>query len=129
MLAKERSDMQFKGNAKNLKESEIRFQQIVKQLLKAFLFFDESYRITFSNKNMASMLGYTVDEMLERSYASFFPESQLDVYNYQESLRKKGAGSVYECCLIRKDGKITGFCSPQTNFKDDYGRFEGLLPC
>lgn len=70
MLAKERSDMQVAEIQKNLKKSEIRFQQIVETAIEGILIFDENYKITFANKNMASILGYTVEEMIGRSYVS-----------------------------------------------------------
>jgi len=89
MLAKVRNDMQVLEIRKNLKESEIRYQQIVETAIEGILIFDENFKIKFANNNMASILGYTVDEMIGRSYASFFPESQLDVNSYQESLGNK----------------------------------------
>jgi diguanylate cyclase (GGDEF)-like protein/PAS domain S-box-containing protein len=125
MLAKERSDMQLIEIQENLKKSETRFQQIVETAIEGILIFDEHYRITFSNKNMASMLGYTVDEMLGRSYVTFLPESQLEIFNYQESLRKKGDDSVYEGCLLRKDGKKHWFLISAKAILNDDGRFDG----
>jgi len=125
MLAKERSDMQVLEIEKTLKESEIRFQRIVETAIEGILIFDENYKITFANEKMASILGYAVDEMLGRPYISFFPESQLDVYYQQESLRKKGKDSVYECCLLKKDGTINWFLVSAKANLDDYGRFEG----
>jgi len=125
MLAKERSDMLVLEMQKSLKKSEIRFQQIVETAIEGILIFDEHYKITFANKNMASMLGYTVDEMLGRSFASFFPESQIDIYNYQESRRKNGEDSVYECCLLRKDGRSHWFLVSAKAILNDSGKFDG----
>jgi len=125
MLAKERSDMQVLEIRKNLKESEIRYQQIVETAIEGILIFDKNFKIKFANKNMASILGYTVDEMIGRPYASFFPESQLDLNSYQESLRKQGKDSVYECCLLRKDGFCHWFLVSAKAILDDNGRFEG----
>jgi diguanylate cyclase (GGDEF)-like protein/PAS domain S-box-containing protein len=125
MLAKERSDARVLEIQKSLKETESRFQQIVETAIEGILIFDDNYKITFANQNMASMLGYTVDEMLGRPYISFFPESQLDDYHYQESLRKRGEGSVYECCLQRKDGHHHWFLISSKPIMDDYGRFRG----
>lgn len=125
MISKERSDKQLLEIQKALKESEIRFQKIVETAIEGILIFDEHYNITFANENIATMLGYTVEEMLGRAYSSFFPESQLDVYKYQESLRKKGQDSVYECCLLRKDGQKHWFLISAKAIIDDFGRFEG----
>lgn len=62
---------------------------------------------------------------LEDHICLFFPKSQIDVYNYQESLRKKGADSVYECCLLRKDGRHHWFLVSAKAILDDFGRFDG----
>ncbi|NLZ39446.1 MAG: diguanylate cyclase [Firmicutes bacterium] len=125
MFAKERSDLQVEEIQKALKETEIRFQHIVETAIEGILIFDEHYKITFANKNMALILGYTVEEMLGRSYVSFFPKDQLHVYYYQESLRKKGEDSVYECCLLKKDGQKHWFLVSARPIFDDFGRFEG----
>jgi len=125
MLAKERSDMQVKEIQETLKKSEIKFQRIVETAIEGVLIFDEYYKITFANNNMALMLGYTVNEMLGRPYSSFFPEDYIDVYNYQETLRKKGSDSVYECCLLKKDGQKRWFLVSAKAILDDFGRFEG----
>lgn len=125
MLAKERSDLQVMEIRETLKQSEIRFQQIVETAIEGILIFDGNYNITFANNNMASHLGYTVDEMIGRSYISFFPEDRLDIYYHQESLRKKGADSVYECCLLRKDGQRHWFLISAKALLNDAGRFEG----
>ncbi|HHW30741.1 MAG TPA: diguanylate cyclase [Clostridiaceae bacterium] len=125
MLAKERSDLQVQEIQKTLQKSEIRFQQIVETAIGGILIFDENFKITFANENMALILGYTIDEMLGRPYISFFPESHLGVYNYQESLRKSGKDSVYECCLLRKDGQKHWFLVSAKSILDESGKFEG----
>lgn len=89
------------------------------------IIFDKHYKITFANKNMVSILGYTVDEMIGRTYVSFFPEDKLNIYYYQKSLRKKGLDSVYECCLKRKDGNNHWFLISAQAILDDFGKFEG----
>ena len=125
MLAKEISDMQVLEIQETLEKSEIRFQRIIETAIEGILIFDEDYEITFANKNMASVLGYTIDEMLRRPYKSFFPKSHLDIENYQENLRRSGQDSVYECCLLRKDGKQHWFLVSANAIMNDSGRFEG----
>lgn len=125
MLAKERSDLRVKKIEESLRKSEIRFQRIVETAIEGILIFDKYYRITFANKNIASLLGYTVKELLGRSYILFFPKNQLDIYQCQEQLRRNGEDSVYECCLLRKDGKINWFLVSATAIISENGRFEG----
>ncbi|NLY29454.1 MAG: sensor domain-containing diguanylate cyclase [Firmicutes bacterium] len=125
MLAKERSDLQVAEMQRSLEESKIQFQLVVETAIEGILVFDQDFRVTFANEKMASVLGYTVDEMLGRSYVSFFPESHLDVHDYQESLRRSGKDSVYESCLLGKDRKKRWFLISAKAITDDFGRFEG----
>jgi len=125
MLAKERSDLQVAEMQRSLEESKIQFQLVVETAIEGIIVFDQDFRATFANEKMASVLGYTVDEMLGRSYVSFFPESHLDVHDYQESLRRSGKDSVYESCLLGKDGKKRWFLISAKAITDDFGRFEG----
>lgn len=74
---------------------------------------------------MASMLGYAMEELIGRAYESFFPQRYMDVYKHQESLRRSGKDSVYECCLLRKDGTERWFLISAKAIFDDSGRFEG----
>jgi len=125
MLAKERSDMLVQEIQKNLEKSEIRFQQIVEIAIEGILIFDRDYRITFANKNMASILGYSEDEMIGKSYSLFIPEDQQHIFKHQESLRKKGEDSVYECRILRKDGQSHWFLISAKAILNDSGKFEG----
>ncbi|NLW23277.1 MAG: diguanylate cyclase [Tissierellia bacterium] len=125
MLTIERKELQLMEMQKDLEKSEIIFRQIVETSIVGILIFDENYKITFSNENMASMLGYTVDKMIGKPYISFFPESQLDIYYYQKSLRKKGINSVYECPLLTKEGKKLWFLISVTTILDEHGNFKG----
>jgi len=124
-LAKEKSDMQVLEIQKSLKESESRFQKIVETAIEGILIFDGYYNITFANENMASILGYTVDEMLGMPYAFFFPEEHMDIFHEQASRRKEGKDSVYECCLKKKNGQVNWFLVSAKALLDDQGNFEG----
>lgn len=125
MLAKERSDMLVREMKKSLKKSESRFQKIVETAIEGILIFDENYHITFANKNMASRLGYQIEELLGKPVIIFFPEEKLDIYHQQEAMRKTGADSVYECPLLRKDGESHWFLISAKALIDDNGKFEG----
>ena len=125
MLAKERSDQQIQEMQESLKRSEFRFQQIVETAIEGIVIFDQEYKVVFVNRNMASMLGYAMEELIGRTYESFFPQRYMDVYKHQESLRRSGKDSVYECCLLRKDGTERWFLISAKAIFDDSGRFEG----
>lgn len=125
MHAKERSDMLVQAIQKDLIKSEIRFQHIVETAIEGIIIFDGDYRISFANDNMASILGYSVGEMLGKSYASFFPGDQTEIYEQQEVFRKQGRDSVYECRLLKKDGSANWFLVSEKPIFGEKGTFEG----
>jgi len=127
MLAKERSYMKLIETQKSLKKSEIRFQYIVETAIEGILIFDENHNITFANTNMALTLGYTVDEMIGKSYTCFFSQSQSDIDAYQDYLIKNRDGAVYECCMKRKDGQYHWFLISVKAIMDDTGDFDGFF--
>lgn len=127
MLAKERSDLRVEKIQKNLEKSELRFQRIVETAIEGILILDENYLITFANPNMASVLGYTIDEMLGRSYISPFPSHDLAEQKYKKFFGDKNDAIVYECCLLRKDGEKHWFLVSAKAFFDDLGKLEGYV--
>ncbi len=127
MLAKQRSDQQVVQIQKSLEKSEIQFQRMVETALEGILIFDADYRIVFANKQMASVLGYTLDELVGRPYSSFFPQNQLEIRKYQEYLRKCGKDAVYECCLLGKSGEERWFKVSAKAIMDEAGRFDGAF--
>jgi len=113
MLSKERSDMQVQEIQKNLEKSEIRFRQIVETAIEGILIFDKDYKITFANKNVAFMLGYTVDEMIGKPYIVFSLRINWVFTAIKSSCGKKVLiPSMNVACGERTD-KIAGFWSPQ----------------
>jgi diguanylate cyclase (GGDEF)-like protein/PAS domain S-box-containing protein len=114
MLAKERSDMQVH-----------RFQHIVEIANEGVIIFDEHYNISYANKNMAKLLGYTIDELLGMHGSSLFPPEMLDLFWEQEALRKRGEDSVYESRFMTKSGKRHWFLVSAKAIVDENGEFEG----
>lgn len=125
MMAKERSDQQVAEIQKSLAQKERQFQRVVETAIEGILMFDNQFRITFVNERMAAVLGFSVDEMLGRDYADFVAAGHQAVARDQELLRRSGRDSVYECCLVGKDGREHWFLVSATAVRDDSGRFAG----
>ncbi len=125
MLAKERSDLLVAEMQKSLLESQTQFQRVVETAIEGILMFDEEFRITFANEKMASVLGYTPAELVGRPYKSLFPSAFKHVAEQQEARRRQGLDSVYECCLVGKDGQERWFLISAKAIVNEAGRFEG----
>lgn len=88
-----------------LGESEQKYRRIVETSIEGIISLYKDGRITFINQQMAAMLGYSIDEMLGKKFESFLPEDQLSDHYAQMELRLQGKSSVYERCLLGKDGR------------------------
>jgi diguanylate cyclase (GGDEF)-like protein/PAS domain S-box-containing protein len=87
-----------------LQESEARYRMFVETAIEGVASLDSERRLTFVNRQFASMLGYSVEEMLGQPYEIFMPEDQLADAEAQKQIRAQGQDAVYERCFLRKDG-------------------------
>lgn len=104
---------------------EIKYRRIVNTANEGILSLDNNSRITFVNQQLASMLGYTIEEMLGKEYSSFFPEDQLIENEAQMKIRSQGQDAVYERCFLRKDGSKHWILVSAKSVLDSNGKFEG----
>ncbi len=89
-----------------LRRSEIRFQDMVMSLSDWAWEMDKHFRFTYSSGRIIELLGYQVEEVLERTPFQFMEKSQADVYNNQLSnllLMQESIVDV-ECTLQHRDG-------------------------
>ena len=93
MLAKERSDARVLEIQKSLKETESRFQQIVETAIEGILIFDDNYKITFANQNMASMLDIQLMKCLAgHIFLSFLRVSWMTTITRVSSKKRRRFG-------------------------------------
>ncbi|MDR3627091.1 MAG: PAS domain S-box protein, partial [Ignavibacteriaceae bacterium] len=95
----------YKTTEDVLRKSEEKYRQFVETSIEGILSIDSNRCITLANQQMATMLGYTIEEMLGKKYESFLPEDQLEDDIIQAKIRAQGKNAVYERCFLRKDGK------------------------
>jgi len=87
------------------RETEARYRRIVDTANEGIMYVDRDFNLTFANRQMASMLGYSIEEMIGRNYSSFMAEDQLEDNAEQMKMRAEGKDSVYERCFLTKDGR------------------------
>jgi PAS domain S-box-containing protein len=88
---------------------------------------DGDDRTSFVNERLASMLGYAVDEMLERPVYDFLTDHGRTLARSRLASRRNGVSDSQEVRLIRKDGsELWGILSggPLT---DERGGYTGSL--
>ncbi len=110
-----------------LRESEERYRRIVNTAQEGIYVENTEVKITFVNRRMAEMLGYTVEEMLGRYLMDFMHDiAPADVYETHD-WDKGNIMKSHDFRFRRNDGsELWGMVSSSTIY-DDEGRFLGAL--
>ena len=87
-----------------LRESEERYRRIVETAFEGIWVIDAENRTTFVNPRMASMLGYTVDEVIGRSVLDFMDADAQATFATNASRRQAEPQAHHETRFRRKDG-------------------------
>ncbi|MDD5669676.1 MAG: PAS domain S-box protein [Candidatus Omnitrophica bacterium] len=99
-----RSREQNKKTEERLIASEKKYRQLVESLQEGIWVIDNGSKTTFVNAKMAEMLGYSAEEMLGKSFFSFFDEDAAGKAKNTMGNRPLGLREKYDFELIRKDG-------------------------
>lgn len=110
-----------------LRESEEKYRQIVELATEGIWAIDASNRTTFVNRQMATMLGYSVDEMMGKSLLDFMDaEVRIETLEDLERGRRRGA-EQFERRFQKKDGvALWVHLSTAPMFGDD-GQYTGVF--
>jgi len=89
-----------------LLESQENYRRIVDTAAEGIWQIDEQSRITYVNRRMADMLGYTRGEMVGADVTSFMPPGEHVDSVFRKDQQRKGVVDHFERQYIRKDGSI-----------------------
>ena len=87
-----------------LKESETKYRTIVETAQEGVWVVDSAGKTTFSNQRMADMLGYTVEEMLGRSFYDFMDSEGRQIAERNLARRNSGITEQHDFRFRRRDG-------------------------
>lgn len=108
-----------------LRASEEKYRLIVETAQEGIWIFDGKNKITFANNRMATMLGYSVDEMLGQPWLAFMDsDSRLLAESYIEQLQQNLC-EQHEFTLLHKDGTRLWVVFSATPLFDHQGRYCG----
>jgi PAS domain S-box-containing protein len=110
-----------------LYQSEAKYRQMVETTNEGVIVLDSDTRMTLINQQMATMLGYTIEEMLGQKLESLLFEDDLGDHQAQMQLRSQGQNAVYERCFRRKDGEKLWTLVSATATTDAEGHFDGAF--
>ncbi len=110
-----------------LRESERRYRNIIETASEGILIIDSEVRISYANKKIAEMLGYSLEELTGKFLWDFADEIGRSILKQNLKKRRQGINEVYELKLICKDGSpLWALISPKALF-DKEGGFTGSL--
>lgn len=110
-----------------LRASEQRYRYMIETANEGIWQIDARADTVFVNRRMASMLGYTPQEMLGRSMFAFMGEDQREAAGFRLEQRRAGIAEQYDFRFRRKDGAPTWGMISASPVLDQEGRYEGAL--
>jgi two-component system cell cycle sensor histidine kinase/response regulator CckA len=110
-----------------LQASEERYRTIVATADEGIWTADAQMVTTFANERVASMLGYTVPEMIGRSAEDFVDPSAREEARQGFERRRRGIRERRDMALRRKDGTILWASVSASPLMDPDGAFAGSL--
>lgn len=118
------TDITEKNKAQEaLKKSEELYRCIVETAEEGIWIIDAENKITFANPKIANMLGYTVEEMMGKSFFNFINKEDIKIISKNRTTRQRGITEKYDCKFSHRNGSdIWTFVSatPMYNNTDTY---------
>jgi PAS domain S-box-containing protein len=87
-----------------LQESEAKFRTLFETSNDGFWWLDRHGCVTEASSGLATMLGYTQEELIGRFWADFVDDAWLDKGQAEWEARRAGRSNRYEIKMKRKDG-------------------------
>jgi PAS domain S-box-containing protein len=110
-----------------LRDSEEKYRNIVETANEIILITDKESIVTYVNKKMVDMLGYTLEEFIGRPIWGFISEECKPIVKKNLEKRMQGISESYELKLIRKDGSsLWTFLNAKPLF-DKEGKYIGAM--
>jgi len=110
-----------------LRDSEEKYRNIVETANEIILITDKESIITYVNKKMVDMLGYTLDEFIGRPIWGFISEECKPIVKMNLEKRMQGISESYELKLIRKDGSSLWTLLNAKPLFDKEGKYIGAM--
>jgi diguanylate cyclase (GGDEF)-like protein/PAS domain S-box-containing protein len=110
-----------------LREQEEQYRRIVETAVEGIWVLDQNSQTSFVNQQMATMLGYTADEMLGETLFSFMDEEGIAITNRCLERRRQGISEAHDFKFRRKDGTELWAIVSTAPLFDPEGNYAGAL--
>jgi PAS domain S-box-containing protein len=110
------------------RRTEMRFKLLVESAQEGLWTVDANNRTTYVNRYFAQMLGYTVDEMMEKTLFDIIREEDLALMQQYVVDRREGKSAVLnDFRLKRKDGTLIWTLVSTGPLLDENGKYAGSM--
>jgi PAS domain S-box-containing protein len=116
-----------KNQEQALQEGEARYRNIVETTTEGIWTVDETLRVTFVNKQLASMLGYQPDDMIGRGLFEFFDEETRESFAKRLEQRRLGISESYEFKIQHRKGHAVWVSISASPLMNASGKFCGAM--
>jgi len=110
-----------------LAKSDLKYRQLVDQMQEGVLSLDIETVVTFVNPKMADILGYSQNEMIEKSFFTFMDEYSEKISRANLKRPLQGINEEYELTLLHKDGHSIFANLLASPIIDDQGKVAGSI--
>ncbi len=110
-----------------LKESEQKYRTIIEFAHEGIWVVDEDFKTVFVNQKMATILGFSPEEMLGKSTLDFIPPDEYPEVQKERAERIKGHSGQYERTLICADKTKRIFLVNASPIFDTSNKFMGAI--
>lgn len=121
------SNRRLKLNLRGRQESEERYRRLVETATEGIWTIDAEGHTDYVNQRMADLLGYSIEEMLDRSLFEFMDVTVHDAAAHYLERQKQGIGEQFEFRLQHKDGSDLWVLVSTTPLMNKQGKFLGTL--
>ena len=100
---------------------------IIESMVEGIVVQDAEGIFTFANPAAATLLGYTLDELLGLHWTDIIPPDQHPIVEAADERRKRGVADRYEVELLRNDGQLISSLTSGSPRFDANGQFAGTM--
>ncbi|SRR5579884_50819 len=126
-LEKKRAREAKEQAEERLHRSEETFRGIVEAAAEGIWITNQEGKTTFVNQTMADMLGYSLQETMERRIWSFVSEEDRESFRSKLLARRRTGAERYDVRFVRKDGSELWAIVSASPMFDNKGQFAGSL--
>ena len=116
-----------KEASEQIRQSEEKYRNIVETANEGIWLLDDETKITYANKKIAEMLGYSIEELIGRLATDFVDEKYKADSALRINKRRQDRDETYENKLIRKDDSSLWVLVGSKSLFDKDGKFTGIL--